>query len=1229
HGDLGDSAPFGVMPPFGVLPPAGISQPAGAPPPAQVSGLPPLGVTPPPPFGVMPPSGAGLALAPPPPGVAVPSGTWPPQSDVVNSPSAVSAGANGASPNSSSAMFFPGIPQDAPPAVPLPTAEAPEGRSPDSSPSTTAPFMPAAPLAPFMSVSPPANFTPAATPAPFMSVSPPANFTPAAPPAPFMSVSPPANFTPEAAPAPFMSVSPPVNFTPAAPPAPFMSVSRQPDSMPVTTPAPFMSVSTPLDSTPATTPAPFMAISKPAPFMSVSAAADSIPAAPPAPSMSVSTPEPFMPISTPAPPMSSHAQPAVAATTPDVLPAAATTAPSSLFSSSPQIGEGGADWAPVAALEAFGPVTGQGPGAAGHPPVMAPVLPGVVPVSQPPWSSTQAGLGGGQVSCGQSGGSSLRPPCVVMAFSVDGKLLRAAPNGVAQELAVADLLKQNLKDWHADLESFPGPFGRVDSSTTEALLRHLNNLGDRFEESNVKHCTLESAVNHPHSAAMACRFLASLLQANGRVQSEEFWKHFGPALSKRASCLRPAGQPTALQEFCARLACGEASAALEDACVAGLWPHALAVSRIVAPASWDRVLLQFGSSFGARDRGSQQESGPLSEQELADPAVKAVLLLYETVGKGSVPEISPSVLAGWPAFVAVFALLLRPCEQRGLALTFIETLAARLAASGDIFGAHVCYLLTGERTLEAVDAPSSLVCLIGVEHRSPKNFSRLLEPLALQLSEAFEYAIRCGNSDALCPTLQPFKLAHAMLLADAGLTDKARRYMTLLQAFVKAVPQNRLSDAFRSSMREFNELLNPNLATGGQTEGPKVGKMVKDIWRGFAETTGFASKAIAPPALSGDVDEPKGARPAYGSPASGYGAPSTASFGPPQPPLQTPLLAGAGGPFNNSFAGPSSGGPGAFAPGPFAAGAAMQPPSFAATPVSPVSRYPAAPFLGGAPAMGPGHEVQAPAMPPAAFPSGPCGGCGPYNGYSGNGSFGNGLDSFGAGGAENLGAPMNLEAKKPPDRMDYSETMDADPLLSAGKAVFGFGKSLFSAIKGGGNEPKGGSGTEKADNGFFFDKEKGQWRQRGVDNEPDASAYDPMTGKKLTPKVTEPPPPPPPMMGGGPPMAGGMGAPPMGGNPYAGGGLGRGAGAAALYVNPLASGPPMGGMAGGPPMGGMGAPMGGMGGGPQMGGMGGGMPMGGMGGPPAMGGMGGGPPMGGMSGGPLQSSPFGGQQGMA
>ena len=82
-------------------------------------------------------------------------------------------------------------------------------------------------------------------------------------------------------------------------------------------------------------------------------------------------------------------------------------------------------------------------------------------------------------------------------------------------------------------------------------------------------------------------------------------------------------------------------------------------------------------------------------------------------------------------------------------------------ATGGIFAGHVCYLMTGERTLDAVDAPSSLVCILGVEHRSPKNFTRHLDPLALQLSEAYEYALRCGNTDAICPTIQPFKLAHA------------------------------------------------------------------------------------------------------------------------------------------------------------------------------------------------------------------------------------------------------------------------------------------------------------------------------------------------------------------------------------------------------------------------------------------------------------------------------------
>lgn len=702
---------------------------------------------------------------------------------------------------------------------------------------------------------------------------------------------------------------------------------------------------------------------------------------------------------------------------------------------------------------------------------------------------------------------------------MDGKILRSAPNGAIKEHAVQDILKLRLPDWYSELESFPGPLGRIETSTTEAIIDHLQKVATGFEETRTSHCTLDSASKHPHSAALACQFLIGLLKANGRVQSDEFWQHFSFVLAKRAAALQESCEPTALQKICARLARGEVLAAVEDACEAELWSHALVLSRLISEDLSDRVLLRFTTSLA---RGKKQAdmfgSTGLTPQELADPFVRALLLLYETLGKGSIPEIPEATLPSWPAIVALFALLLRPCDQRSLAVSFIEALAAKLAAFGDIFGAHVCYLLTGERTLEAVDAPSSLVCLLGVEHRNPKHFSCLLEPLPLQLSETYEYAMRCGNPDALCPTIQPFKLAHAMLLADVGLTEKARRYMTLLQAFVKAIPQNRLSDAFRSSMRDFNETLNPNQVATSQAEAPRVGKMVKDLFRGFAETTGLAVKPTPPPALPVEENEQTN----KGSDYSGYGGYSGYTpYSPPQSPAEhMPLLSTTGTTFAPS---PPLGSPPPSSPfsGTGASGPSSQS-TFAPAVTAQTGLGP--PPMGGFPAPFPNSGSFETGVPPSM----------PLGTFDGSPS------------TDGLGDNADQKPKRP-ERMDYAESLESDPLLNAGKAVLGFGKSLFSAMKGG-IESKPDPNKQSQANKFFYDKEKGIWRQEGVDVDVDPSAYDPMTGKKLMPQVTEPPPPPPPSMafGGPPPTSSGL---------YSGGGLQRGMGAAALYVNPMMQNP--------------------------------------------------------------------------
>ncbi|CAK9008395.1 Calcium-dependent protein kinase 28, partial [Durusdinium trenchii] len=272
----------------------------------------------------------------------------------------------------------------------------------------------------------------------------------------------------------------------------------------------------------------------------------------------------------------------------------------------------------------------------------------------------------------------------VLAFSADGKMLRAGLNGDAKEYSVQDRIYMMSQLRMQNLESFPGPFGGVDGHTTEVLLEYLEKMATRLDDGDAQCCTLESAAAFPESAATACRFLCCLVRANGDVQSSEFWQHFSPVLARRAQAMRRDRETSDLRKFCAKLCRGETSAALEDGCSMGLWSHTLAVSRLLAPDACDGVLLKFVEAA----KLGKSEGAIVTQQDMEDPSVQALLLLYECLAKGSQPDISEKVLSGWPAFAALFSLLL-PGEYRDVAVTFIENLAARLAGTGDVFAGHV------------------------------------------------------------------------------------------------------------------------------------------------------------------------------------------------------------------------------------------------------------------------------------------------------------------------------------------------------------------------------------------------------------------------------------------------------------------------------------------------------------------------------------------------------------
>jgi len=682
--------------------------------------------------------------------------------------------------------------------------------------------------------------------------------------------------------------------------------------------------------------------------------------------------------------------------------------------------------------------------------------------------------------------------------------------GVLREHSVKALLEKSVPGF-ADVESSPGPYGRVDPSMTQAAAQHLQRLSQSLMSEEAKnHIALRLAASSPRSAVLLCRVLACLLETGGKVESDQFWRSFMPVLAENLRDFCPGGEPSRLQFFCRRLACGDTAGALAGASEPSLWPHALIVAQLTAPEAFKRLLSQISGAIlkPAASAGDAAVGGnaQLTDVERSDPLVQALLLLYDIVGRGAVPATLPdNVVGAWPAYVAIFCGVLRPSQYQSLAIAFLEKVGQKLIDHGDAFGAHVCHLLCG-RTLEAVDSPTALVSLLGVDHRNPKNFGSLLEPLAAQLSEIYEYALRCGDQDALCPTLQPFKLVHAQILADLGLVDKANRYITILQAFVKAVPQSRLSEAFRASMRELNEQLSPSYSSMPATTSSEAPKsMVQNIggfFSGLGRATGLTVGATPPPALGDDdEDEPPGASTsAPGMAPPPMSSPSMPS--PSRPPAPPPVRA-----FQAKSAPPV----------PFA----VEPPPVTTAP-APVTN-PVAPPFGVSPPPG---------NPPFSPPSRTTAGLGSYPPPAAMPLLPAGSNPMAADSGIASGDGSPPPPQKTPSQ-NFNSAMDQDPLVSAAKGLASFGKGLFSKIKGGSSNEQQADARPKND--FYYDEVQKRWRQRGVEDV-NIDDYDPMTGKKKLMTVTEPPPPPPPAMGGppaavGPPPMGGMSPPPMGSAP--------------------------------------------------------------------------------------------------
>ncbi len=118
------------------------------------------------------------------------------------------------------------------------------------------------------------------------------------------------------------------------------------------------------------------------------------------------------------------------------------------------------------------------------------------------------------------------------------------------------------------------------------------------------------------------------------------------------------------------------------------------------------------------------------------------------------------------------------CNQTAGWERIVVSLGDRLLQLGQCHAAHVCYLVS----FSSFGPPSedtTRLALLGCDHRVPMN-QMLMTPQSIrsfELTEAFEWARRRGNRKTHIPSLQPFKVRYAELLADFGYEELAREYL--------------------------------------------------------------------------------------------------------------------------------------------------------------------------------------------------------------------------------------------------------------------------------------------------------------------------------------------------------------------------------------------------------------------------------------------------------------------
>jgi hypothetical protein len=220
---------------------------------------------------------------------------------------------------------------------------------------------------------------------------------------------------------------------------------------------------------------------------------------------------------------------------------------------------------------------------------------------------------------------------------------------------------------------------------------------------------------------------------------------------------------------------GNQEEAIKFAIEEELWSHALVISSMTSPASFNNVVNRFAFS-------NLTDCSPLQTLYISRSGNPSALFVQNVEKpnpsrRGSFSDVP--LVKSWPSNLSI--ILSNP-------LSNIAHQKAVLTQLGDTLwkyykqteAAHFCYLVADE----PLDANrSSRIILVGGDHINyPKTFANIL---TIQQTILLEYARRKKERGFAFPSLQPYKLLYAALLSDFGLNDFALEFVENIEEDLK------------------------------------------------------------------------------------------------------------------------------------------------------------------------------------------------------------------------------------------------------------------------------------------------------------------------------------------------------------------------------------------------------------------------------------------------------------